>query len=163
MGFNKLVPRTERVLNPETGEKCAALEFITGDIATIAKSKKLVDTPVDQFSQLAVLDTITGNRDRHGGNLLVDQKTGKIHAIDNSLGFHDNLKRHLPGIQAAAKWYTKLTKRTDFHVLPQHIAAGDNLVSNSSWRKRIVQKFSQAALDRIDVRWAEFKAQTAGK
>lgn len=163
MGFEKLVPRTERVLNPDTGEKCAALEFITGDIATVAKSKKLTDTAVDQFSQLAVLDTITGNRDRHGGNLLVDQKTGKIHAIDNSLGFHDNLKRHLPGIQAAAKWYTKLTKRTDFHVLPQHIAAGDALVSNTSWRRRIVQKFSQAALDRIDVRWAEFKSQTAGK
>ncbi|MCJ7759580.1 phosphatidylinositol 4-kinase [Candidatus Bathyarchaeota archaeon] len=157
MGFKKLVPVTERVLNPDTGEKCAALEFITGDIRTVAKSAKFTDIAVDQFSELAVLDTITGNRDRHGGNLLVDQGTGKVHAIDNSLSFHDNLKRHLPGVEAGAKWYNKISRKNDFHVLPQHIAAGDRLVNNSSWRKRIVQKFDKAALTRVDARWAEFK------
>jgi len=157
LGFTSLVPRTERQYDPETGEKCAAMEFIKGDLKTVAKTKAMPDLSVDQFSELAVLDTITGNRDRHGGNLLVDQGTGKIHAIDNSLGFHQNLGWHDPGIVAAGKWYKKATKKNDFKVLAKHILAGRGLVHNPRWRKRIVQRFDQAALDRVDVRWADFE------
>jgi len=158
MGFNDLVPYTERVNNPETGEKCAAMEWISGDIKEIHSSRgKFKNGSVDQFSQVAVLDTITGNRDRHGGNLLVDQKTGRIHAIDNSLGFHRNLEWHPSGLDRAVQHYKYMTGKSDFQVLWRHIAAGDRLVNNATWRRRITQKFDQGALDRIDKRWAEFK------
>jgi len=46
--------------------------------------------PVDIFNRLSpsikILDTITGNRDRHGGNVLQDAR-GKIWAIDNGGAF----------------------------------------------------------------------------
>ncbi len=39
------------------------------------------------LSDLQLLDAITGQADRHGGNIYIDQGTGKVKGIDNDLAF----------------------------------------------------------------------------
>jgi len=164
LGFKDLVPRTERTRNPVTDEKCSAQKLVTKDTEKVANTQVFHDLPVDQFSQLAVLDMITGNQDRHGNNLLVNQKTGQIYAIDNGLAFMDNPGYHDDGLEAAKEHYYSVTFKHDFKVLPEHIAAGERLVHNASWRKRIRQKFhSRKTLDKIDSRWSSFVATCTAK
>jgi hypothetical protein len=39
------------------------------------------------LSDLQLLDAITGQSDRHGGNIYIDPKTGKVKGIDNDIAF----------------------------------------------------------------------------
>lgn len=40
-----------------------------------------------QLNQLQWFDALLGNKDRHGGNILVDRETGRVTGIDNDLSF----------------------------------------------------------------------------
>ncbi len=41
-----------------------------------------------QLNQLQWFDSLIGNADRHGGNILIDPATGKVSGIDNDLSFN---------------------------------------------------------------------------
>jgi hypothetical protein len=45
-----------------------------------------------QLNQLQWFDALIGNQDRHGGNIIVDPKTGNVTGIDNDLSFGDGVK-----------------------------------------------------------------------
>jgi len=160
MGFKGLVPRTEKTKNPVTGDTCSAQKLVDGK--TISRSKDFPGLEVDKFSQMAVLDVITGNRDRHGSNVFVDQKNGRIYAIDNGFAFMEYGGGHKRGVEAAREHYYNITRHHgSFRVLAKHIAAGDRLVNNASWRKRIRKKFhalNKDVLKDVDYRWKEFKS-----
>jgi len=48
-------------------------------------------------AKMAFFDDIIGNEDRHGGNYLVEKKTGKIHAIDNGFSLYTRPDRYATG------------------------------------------------------------------
>jgi hypothetical protein len=62
-------------------------------VQNFVEGKKWCDTtrkvPKMERTRLNFLDLITGNTDRHSGNLMVDAR-GKVYAIDNGLSFADN-------------------------------------------------------------------------
>lgn len=45
-----------------------------------------------QLNQLQWFDALSGNRDRHGANIIIDPDTGKVTGIDNDLSFGDGQK-----------------------------------------------------------------------
>jgi hypothetical protein len=49
------------------------------------------------LSDLAVMDAITGQVDRHGGNIHINQNTGQVKGIDNDLAFGLNDKHEAEG------------------------------------------------------------------
>ncbi len=49
------------------------------------------------MSNLQLLDAITGQQDRHGGNIFVDDTTGKVKGIDNDMAFGKSRKKIFDG------------------------------------------------------------------
>lgn len=108
LGFDIVPVTTYRTW--EDGRKSSAQSFV--DNATIEWETKVGDIKMsedlkDSFSQMVVMDCITGNADRHGGNWLYSTDTGKIVAIDN--GFS--------GLHTAGKFGTGADKRTERTIL----------------------------------------------
>jgi len=90
-----LVPDTDLFVHPEKGIGSAQrwIKGINGEVedrnngagAFDRMQSRFAESHVDQVEKLFLLDTITGNSDRHGNNIMIDEENGKLHAIDNGL------------------------------------------------------------------------------
>lgn len=74
-------PPTKKRFDQATGQWYghSGTEFLHHDFANPKTQKGMSD--------LQLLDAITGQRDRHGGNIYVDAKSGKVKGIDNDFAF----------------------------------------------------------------------------
>lgn len=85
IGLNDLVPQTEFYLDrPGTVQKFVP-NAKTGSELWPSELEKTIQSP--QGLRVGVLDYITGNIDRHDGNVLVG-RSGKLSAIDNGMSFN---------------------------------------------------------------------------
>ena len=103
MGFDDLVPMTiERseegmgrfsvqswVENASTGDELMWTRHPMGEYTPELFSEVTAKIPNEQFANMAVLDMIVGNHDRHSRNWIVtnDPVNPRLHAIDHGLAF----------------------------------------------------------------------------
>jgi hypothetical protein len=87
VGMHDLVPASvKRTLGDSVG---ALMEFRVGKIANnIWEADKQYDGKTDS-QRAAMFDYVIGNTDRHGGNWLVNENTGKLSLIDHGLAFSE--------------------------------------------------------------------------
>lgn len=91
-GFG-VVPET--VLRPEQDADGSAKDVMS--VQQLVQARELTDAELTglgsldredpkakQLMRMAVLDYLMGTTDRHGGNILIDEKTGSLKAIDNA-------------------------------------------------------------------------------
>ncbi len=130
---------------------------------------------VDTFSQMAILDCMTGNIDRHEGNWLYDNQTAEIHAIDNGFTFLDldyeiNIKLPDPTIDMqnrindALEWnkhnweiikYANGKKNTTlpkyFPVNPQQLKTAQEFVESGGVAKLYREHFPDASEKAVEL------------
>lgn len=59
------------------------------EVADDEHASKAVYRSYTDFIKIALLDYILGQQDRHGGNFIVNKRTGRVLAIDNELALYD--------------------------------------------------------------------------
>lgn len=99
------------------------------DVGRIEHGEKLTPRQLRDFARITVLDSITGNTDRHEGNYLVDRKNDRVWAIDSGFGQANDatglsalrlLGYNLPGI----KWdYDPAELRREFVAAAREVRA----------------------------------------
>jgi len=85
-GLGEFVPKTSVFKHPRTGDPWSAMGFVPNAQSLTDKGQLHQYENTDKLHKLALMDTILGNHDRHGGNVLLDD-TGHINLIDNAGSF----------------------------------------------------------------------------
>ena len=92
-GMGDYVPKTAVFRHPLSDKTWSAQEFIPGgkhiDDDTNLQSQFAHMNGTGDLPKLALMNTILGNRDRHGGNMMFD-KDNKVKLVDNGLSFDYN-------------------------------------------------------------------------
>jgi hypothetical protein len=83
-GLGHLLPTVANVIHPKTGREYALVEHVEGQDGDDISTNTMNKVPTDTVHQAAIMNTIMGNNDRHGGNFRVDDK-GNMKLIDHNL------------------------------------------------------------------------------
>ena len=83
--FNFVPPTISKVVDGEFGTVQQFVPGIEGIKIPMAERKNIYTSKSGR--EMAIYDFITGNRDRHDGNWMYDQRTDKVWAIDNGNSF----------------------------------------------------------------------------
>jgi hypothetical protein len=94
-GLDDFVPKTTVFKHPRTQDPWSAMQFVPHAERLTHPDQLHRYNNTDKLHRLAFMDSILGNNDRHGGNILVD-KTGGMHLIDNAGSFDYSHKFQTP-------------------------------------------------------------------
>jgi len=83
-GLGHYVPQTGVFIHPRTGSSWSAMKY-RPDLSNVKDYSKLRNK--NDLYKMAIMDTILGNTDRHGGNIQQDPK-GNVSLIDHGLAFN---------------------------------------------------------------------------
>ena len=158
LGFEIVPPTTVRkagtyeMADGTIANKNASLQHWVPDATTGEFIEDWTDISERTYSQMTLMDTLTGNYDRHAGNwLLVD---GDLIAIDNGMAFFDMADGFETGIfnDRLGQWFEHKEDSLKFSSLmfhPDDLDSIRNMISNDTFKARIVSDFGEDAWDNM--------------
>lgn len=150
-----VVPVTGYRREPNMG-LCTMMDWVENARTASASSANMDnDLARDTASQMVVLTTFTGNTDRHGGNWMIDNNTGQIHAIDNGFACaletigYDPWNRKSPYDRAKAAYIGKMNARKDYigpknipnwRIKPEHLKAVEDFMADDAKVDALIER-----------------------
>lgn len=151
LGYN-VVPVTTRTKD-ENGIPVSVQNWVEGK--EISKYEPKLDPKT--WKQMFILDLLTGNSDRHDGNILVNK--GKVIAIDNGNSFKLGYGKSLSHAFEQAKLeYMRKTNGNYLEFSKDDFSSLDKIDSN--FRNYIGKNMGQSALSNFDSRLKDLKEYT---
>mgnify|MGYP001602321768 CR=1 FL=1 len=102
----------------------------------------------DRMMKLTLFDFITGNKDRHRGNILVERRTGKIWAIDNGLAFPSET-------EFWPAWWTQyyFLDGENIRDIPENLLADLRNLEEGDLRAAVAPAERKEVIDGVVARW----------